>query len=85
MIPPYVAGMGSKGFHHMFELWVNFLMGLGIYWEEFGYEVSEWNGFWTMKCSCYVWTVAVLLFQAGWQPGDLAGGCIDSQVRVFKL
>ena len=44
IIPPYVAGMDSKGcFHHMFKLWINLLVGLRIYWEEFGYEVSKWN------------------------------------------
>ena len=48
----------------MFELWINFLMGLRIYWEEFVYEVSKWNGVldWEMFM---LLTVAVLLVQAG--------------------
>ena len=40
--------------------------------------------FWTGKCSCYL-TVAVLLVQAGRQPGGLAVSYTYSQVSVFKL
>ena len=68
----------------MFELWVNFLMGLGIYWEEFGYEVSEWNGVLDYEMFMLL-TVAVLLVQAGWRPGDLTDRYRYSRVSVFKL
>jgi hypothetical protein len=50
--------------HHMFEVWINLLMGLRIYWEEFEYEVSEWNGVLGWKLFMLL-TVAVLLVQAG--------------------
>ena len=68
----------------MFELWINLLMGLRIYWEEFGYEVSEWNGVLDYEMFMLL-TVAVLLVQAGCGLVAWLSGIINSHVCVFKL